>query len=144
MLTTLPSSYSLVFSPKYHTFPRRSWAYQSRVSSTSSPAMKARSRTTTVSTPCNDLGPAGHGDDLAAAAVVAPLAVDHPRPRLEGQVGVVDRGGEPRRIGVRRRDHRSTNCAERRAGSCDERERAQQDGAARRVLAMPVILAHRR
>ncbi len=37
VLTTRPSSYSLVFSPKYQTLPRRSCAYQSKVSSTSSP-----------------------------------------------------------------------------------------------------------
>src|SRR6266508_89528 len=34
VLTTFPFSYSFVFSPKYHTFPQVSWAYQSKVFST--------------------------------------------------------------------------------------------------------------
>src|SRR4029453_16757274 len=49
---TLPLSYSAVSSPKYQTFPNRSCAYQSNVSSARSPfAEKTRSCTTVVVTP---------------------------------------------------------------------------------------------
>lgn len=49
---TLPSAYSAVSSPKYQTFPNRSWAYQSNVSSARSPfAEKTWSCTTVVVTP---------------------------------------------------------------------------------------------
>jgi hypothetical protein len=51
VLATLPSSYSLVSSPRYHTFPSRSWAYQSNVSSFSSPPENTRSCTTVASMP---------------------------------------------------------------------------------------------
>ena len=37
VVTTSPSSYSLVFSPMYQTFPHRSCAYQSKVFSINSP-----------------------------------------------------------------------------------------------------------
>src|SRR5262245_36366499 len=45
------SSYETVSSPKYQTLPARSCAYQSNVSSTSSPPAKTWSWTTTVETP---------------------------------------------------------------------------------------------
>jgi hypothetical protein len=48
---SVPSSYSAVSSPKYHTFPSESWAYQSRVSSTISPSVVTVSRTTRASMP---------------------------------------------------------------------------------------------
>src|SRR5918995_2332870 len=49
---TLPSAYSAVSSPKYQTFPNRSCAYQSNVSSARSPfAEKTWSCTTVVVTP---------------------------------------------------------------------------------------------
>ena len=51
MLTTFPFSNSLVSSPKYHTFPCLSWAYQSNVFSVSSPFTNTRSSTTTTGTP---------------------------------------------------------------------------------------------
>src|SRR3989344_1684709 len=51
LLTTLPSSYSAVSSPKYHTFPSLSCAYQSFVSSASSLSIKTLSLTTTTFTP---------------------------------------------------------------------------------------------
>ena len=49
--TRLPFSYSAVSSPRYQTLPSESWAYQSSVSSTSSPPSVTVSRTTTASTP---------------------------------------------------------------------------------------------
>src|ERR687891_533281 len=51
VLTTSPSWYSLVSSPRYHTLPSRSCANQSYVSSTSSPSMVTVSRTTTAEMP---------------------------------------------------------------------------------------------
>src|SRR5215204_4660404 len=49
---TSPLAYSAVSSPKYQTFPNRSWAYQSNVSSARSPfAEKTWSCTTVVVTP---------------------------------------------------------------------------------------------
>ena len=50
-LASLPSSNSAVSSPRYHTFPSASWAYQSSVSSTSWPSSVTVSRTTAASTP---------------------------------------------------------------------------------------------
>src|SRR6266508_2424599 len=50
-LTTLPFSYSLVFSPRYHTFPQVSWAYQSKVFSTRWPFSVTTSWTTVASMP---------------------------------------------------------------------------------------------
>ena len=48
----MPLAYSAVSSPKYQTFPNRSWAYQSNVSSARSPfAEKTWSCTTVVVTP---------------------------------------------------------------------------------------------
>ncbi len=44
--TTLPFSYSAVASPRYQTFPQRSCAYQSSVTSTSSPSSVTTSWTT--------------------------------------------------------------------------------------------------
>ena len=121
MLTTLPSSDSLVFSPKYHTFPRRSWAYQSRVSSTSSPPMKARSRTTTVSTPCT----------------VLVLGVTVTTSRLS--IVVVNRAGSGFAGGITG-PPTAPSAGPAAATSASALSRT---GAARRVLAMPVILAHR-
>src|SRR6185503_16051592 len=50
-VSTLPSLYSLVTSPKYQTLPSRSCAYQSKVSSSGSLSTVTVSWTTTVSTP---------------------------------------------------------------------------------------------
>ena len=47
----LPSSYSVVSSPRYQTLPARSWANQSNVSSTSLPRSVTVSRTTRAVTP---------------------------------------------------------------------------------------------
>ncbi len=49
--TGLPSSYSVVSSPRYQMLPRRSWAYQSNVSSTSCPSSVTVSRTTRATMP---------------------------------------------------------------------------------------------
>ncbi len=49
--TAMPFSNSRVSSPKYHTLPSASWAYQSNVSSMTTPSSVTVSRTTTVSTP---------------------------------------------------------------------------------------------
>ena len=51
VLETSPFSYSLVSSPMYQTLPSWSWAYQSNVSSASSPSTYTVSRTTVVETP---------------------------------------------------------------------------------------------
>ena len=45
MLTVPSSSYALVASPRYQMLPPESWAYQSKVSSTSSPSERATSWT---------------------------------------------------------------------------------------------------
>ena len=50
-LASFPFSNSAVSSPRYHTLPSASWAYQSRVSSTSSPSSVTVSRTTAASMP---------------------------------------------------------------------------------------------
>ena len=49
--TGLPSSYSVVRSPRYQTLPLRSCAYQSNVSSTSTPSSVTVSRTTRPTMP---------------------------------------------------------------------------------------------
>src|SRR6187431_2528412 len=49
--TGLPFSYSVVASPRYQTFPHRSWAYQSSVTSIGSPSSVATSWTTRALTP---------------------------------------------------------------------------------------------
>src|SRR5688572_19519426 len=49
--TTSPFSYSAVSSPRYQRFPAESWAYQSRVSSTSAPSAVTTSWTTRASMP---------------------------------------------------------------------------------------------
>lgn len=51
MVRSRPSSYSLVASPRYQTFPSLSWAYQSKVSSTSRPSSVTTSWTTVASMP---------------------------------------------------------------------------------------------
>ena len=51
LVFTLPFSYSAVFSPRYQTLPSPSWAYQSSVTSTSSPFSVTTSRTTLASMP---------------------------------------------------------------------------------------------
>src|SRR3712207_6787876 len=48
---TLPFAYSRVLSPRYQTFPARSWAYQSYVFSTSAPPWVTTSWTTLALTP---------------------------------------------------------------------------------------------
>src|SRR5918995_7307702 len=53
--TTSPFSYSLVVSPRYHTFPHTSCAYQSNVFSTSSPRSLTTSWTTVASMPSMSL-----------------------------------------------------------------------------------------
>src|SRR4051812_24754028 len=50
-----PFSYAVVSSPKYQTLPSRSCAYQSDVSSSSSPSLVTVSRTTRVVTPSTTL-----------------------------------------------------------------------------------------
>ncbi len=49
--TGLPFSYSVVASPRYQTFPHRSCAYQSSVTSTGSPSSVTTSWTTLARTP---------------------------------------------------------------------------------------------
>src|SRR4051794_13464620 len=44
-------SYSVVSSPRYQTLPSESWAYQSKVSSSSRPSTRTTSRTTVAPTP---------------------------------------------------------------------------------------------
>ena len=51
VLTTSPSSYSNVSSPRYQMLPPESWAYQSRVSSTTSSPERTTSRTTRARMP---------------------------------------------------------------------------------------------
>src|SRR6266498_1134262 len=51
VLTTFPFSYSFVFSPRYHTLPHVSWAYQSKVFSTRWPFSVTTSWTTVASMP---------------------------------------------------------------------------------------------
>src|SRR6266545_445398 len=51
VVTTSPFSYSFVSSPRYQTFPSRSWAYQSSVSSTSRPSSLTTSWTTVAAIP---------------------------------------------------------------------------------------------
>ena len=50
-LISRPWAYSRLFSPNCQTLPSASWAYQSKVSSTSWPSTAVLSRTTTHSTP---------------------------------------------------------------------------------------------
>ena len=51
MVTTLPSSNSLVSSPRYQMLPHVSWAYQSNVSSITSPSSVTTSCTTVAGMP---------------------------------------------------------------------------------------------
>ena len=100
----VPSSNSAVSSPRYQTLPRASCAYQSKVSSTSSPLCRTLSRTTRAVIPFADrlrLGGDGH-DDVEGLAICVGLRV---RPAGAGghrPVGVVDVGGERCRIEVDR------------------------------------------
>src|SRR5262245_60012036 len=77
---TLPPWYSFVSSPKYQTFPARSCAYQSSVSSTTCPPTVTRSRTTVVTTPrmvfvscvTSTVSASVHSSDLPANANTVP------------------------------------------------------------------------
>ena len=106
--TTFPSSYSFVSSPMYHTLPSTSWAYQSKVSSWTSPATSrcpARRRS--------------HAQDLLRL----PRHVDRHDLPLAVRLPLVDRGPSPARAGstgcpppTRSSPGRSSSRTDRRSG----------------------------
>ena len=101
-VTILPSSNSAVSSPRYQTLPSASWAYQSKVSSISSPSYADRVADDPGGDPVRDLlGLArGRDDDLDLRAFLVDLVVSPPRSRLHRPVAVRDLGAEVGRVEI--------------------------------------------
>src|SRR6478672_10410616 len=88
---TRTSSYESVASPKYQTFPPRSCAYQSLVSSASFPSAKTLSATTTVETPMTV-----RRSDVTTTLVCSPALLNsNDVPGFNGQYGLSTTSTKP-------------------------------------------------
>ena len=133
-------SYAVVSSPKYQTLPAVSWAYQSKVSSTTVPAASvATSWTTVVVTPATDLGPVGDGDrDRSRRPSRRAGRVGPDRAGRQREPRVVERVDEVARGRARGRDDEPVD-----PGRVDCRGRRRRSPPARRGRARTAAAAQR-
>ncbi len=86
--STSPPSYSVDSSPRYQTLPSVSWAYQSKVSSTSSPSAVTVSRTTVAVIPMTSLVSSVTTTSIRSTSPLSSPSYTHRLPGVRGISGL--------------------------------------------------------